>query len=512
MQRNDDADRIVGEACRGRRRSAISARRSTTTRVVHDAQLLYLLARHFPTRLGSDAAGRARNASSAAVSGNRRQLAVGGLHAARRSTPSRKAAAGSATRSASPEIGKDGRERALTLPAGAMPKVSIAPEAAAGAVLASDGPLAAYYVVNESGFDRNPPAAAISQGIEIIREFLDAKGNAGAARRPSARNSSCGCVCARRSAIGSRRSRSSICCRAASSRCCELQRAGRHDQRRRRSGARDDAGARPRHCRIGVPDKSGLVPDHVDVREDRLVLYGDVAEGRGDVRVSRPGDQRRHVPDTAGVRRRDVQPHDHRAEPGRQAGDRQAVTRRVVAPARPGSATAVHHAARDCALRPHAPLRSADSAVRPACGPPTASCCARHRASADDQYRLWVPLREHLAGARRRVPAERGPLVLLAPRGQSDRAGARAVRTYRGGAAPGRLDADDAAGAVSYRLNTKTPAGKLRQIAAALWLGGALLEARAARGLLSTSCRSAATSRASAPQSRIYFGKVAGSR
>ena len=33
---------------------------------------------------------------------------------------------------------------------------------------------------------------------------------------------------------------------------------------------------------------------------------------------------------------------------------------------------------------------------------------------ADDQYRLWVPLAADVAGARRRVPAEGGPLVLLA--------------------------------------------------------------------------------------------------
>jgi hypothetical protein len=40
-----------------------------------------------------------------------------------------------------------------------------------------EGSLAAYYSVNESGFDRNPPASEINGGLELIHEFLDMKGN-----------------------------------------------------------------------------------------------------------------------------------------------------------------------------------------------------------------------------------------------------------------------------------------------------------------------------------------------
>jgi uncharacterized protein YfaS (alpha-2-macroglobulin family) len=40
-----------------------------------------------------------------------------------------------------------------------------------------EGSLTAYYSVNESGFDRNPPAAETSRDIEVIHEFLDMKGN-----------------------------------------------------------------------------------------------------------------------------------------------------------------------------------------------------------------------------------------------------------------------------------------------------------------------------------------------
>jgi alpha-2-macroglobulin len=32
---------------------------------------------------------------------------------------------------------------------------------------------------------------------------------------------------------------------------------------------------------IGLPDKSNWFPDHIDVRDDRLVLYGDVTKDAG---------------------------------------------------------------------------------------------------------------------------------------------------------------------------------------------------------------------------------------
>jgi len=86
-----------------------------------------------------------------------------------------KVAAGAAKFGVS-EVDKNGKERVLTLPVGAMPKVNVS-ESAAKLQFSKDARTLAYYVINESGFDRNPPAAEINQGIEIVREFLDLKGN-----------------------------------------------------------------------------------------------------------------------------------------------------------------------------------------------------------------------------------------------------------------------------------------------------------------------------------------------
>jgi uncharacterized protein YfaS (alpha-2-macroglobulin family) len=39
-----------------------------------------------------------------------------------------------------------------------------------------EGTLPAYFAINETGFDRNPPAADVQNGLEVIHDFIDAKG------------------------------------------------------------------------------------------------------------------------------------------------------------------------------------------------------------------------------------------------------------------------------------------------------------------------------------------------
>jgi hypothetical protein len=51
------------------------------------------------------------------------------------------------------------------------------PAGIANVQFTKEGSLPAYYSISESGFDRNPPTAEISQGLEVIHEFLDAKGS-----------------------------------------------------------------------------------------------------------------------------------------------------------------------------------------------------------------------------------------------------------------------------------------------------------------------------------------------
>ena len=69
---------------------------------------------------------------------------------------------------------KDKRVRALTLPDGLFPKTAFSEQAAA-LRFTNNTDLNAYYLIEQSGFDRKPPTEAIKQGFEVLREYTDAK-------------------------------------------------------------------------------------------------------------------------------------------------------------------------------------------------------------------------------------------------------------------------------------------------------------------------------------------------
>ena len=73
-------------------------------------------------------------------------------------------------------LGVNQAPRALELPAGLIPKVKFTPQAEA-LRFSSGSDLSAFYLVNESGFDRAPPREAIVKGFEILREYTDDHGS-----------------------------------------------------------------------------------------------------------------------------------------------------------------------------------------------------------------------------------------------------------------------------------------------------------------------------------------------
>ena len=72
-------------------------------------------------------------------------------------------------------LGDNQAPRPLELPAGLMPKVQFTPDAKALRVT-SGTELSAFYLVNESGFERAPPNEALVRGFEILREYTDDHG------------------------------------------------------------------------------------------------------------------------------------------------------------------------------------------------------------------------------------------------------------------------------------------------------------------------------------------------
>jgi hypothetical protein len=163
MQRNADADRII--------RTVPWAQQKRQWQddiyydpVVHDAQLLYLISRHFQERAGSVPQAALEGIASA-ISGNR----ISSLSAAY-TLMALDAYAKTAAPKVKLGIVLNGQLQAAQL------KVNV-PAGIPNIQFTKDGSLPAYYSVSESGFDRNAPTNAVSQGIEVIHEFLDAKGS-----------------------------------------------------------------------------------------------------------------------------------------------------------------------------------------------------------------------------------------------------------------------------------------------------------------------------------------------
>ena len=275
MQRTNDAERIIAKVPWSRQKRDWGEEVYYDP-VVHDAQLLYILARHFPARLSAVPATVLEDLGSAA-SGNR----IDSLSAAWTllALDAYAKAAGATGKLGIAEIGKDGRERALAATPGAMPKAEVSTNAAK-VQFAKEGALAAYYAVNESGFERKPPATAVNQGIEIIHEFLDLRGNPVAKVRVG------------EEFLVRLRLRATTRDRIPQIAVVDLLPGGTEAVLELRPPAdssmpdADPAASRQGAGRysslaIGLPDKSNWVPQHVDVRDDRLVLYGDIGKDAG---------------------------------------------------------------------------------------------------------------------------------------------------------------------------------------------------------------------------------------
>jgi alpha-2-macroglobulin len=275
MQRNNDADRLVRNVPWASQKRDLAGE-VYYDGVVHDAQLLYLVAKHFPNRLTSMPAEPIAN-MGAAISANG-YTSLSAAYTLLALDALAKQAAGT-VKFGITEIGKDNREKALVVPASSMPKVSLA-QTARRVQFSKDGPLPVFFALNESGFDRNPPAADVSKGIEVFREYLDTNLN------PLTR------VAVGQEFMSRIRVRSTSRDFVSQVVIVDLSPGGvepileiQPPIESSASGvdpaeARRDGRAEPA-LPVGLRDKSTWRPYHVDVRADRLLLYGDVTKDAG---------------------------------------------------------------------------------------------------------------------------------------------------------------------------------------------------------------------------------------
>ncbi|HEY6807415.1 MAG TPA: hypothetical protein VI160_01410, partial [Gemmatimonadales bacterium] len=142
--------------------------------LIHDATLLYLIARHFPGRIDAirSSAIDAIVAPLAQGSYNSLSSAYTILALDAYVTAAGPVAAGHYTIS---EALKNGTRQLLSLPAGTFPEADVSPNARA-VEFASDAPVNAFYLLSQSGFDRTIPARPFSSGIEVFRDYTDKNG------------------------------------------------------------------------------------------------------------------------------------------------------------------------------------------------------------------------------------------------------------------------------------------------------------------------------------------------
>lgn len=177
MQQQDVAAKLINGVVSGNRSKARQYAYGYYTYyndMVGDAELLYVLARHFPMQLVRYGPLLVESLMRGLNSGGTHSYAAGTtLLALDAYATVAEQAQGQFTLA---EVGAGKGVKPLTLPAGRMPKVTLSP-AATYLRVSNSGTLPTYAVLAELGFARTPPKVAEAKGIEVLREFTDDAGN-----------------------------------------------------------------------------------------------------------------------------------------------------------------------------------------------------------------------------------------------------------------------------------------------------------------------------------------------
>ena len=138
-----------------------------------DAELLYVLAKHFPQRLARFGPSFVEGLVTRISKGEYQSLSAATSILALDAYAS-VAAPGALQLTLAQELRGKGMQ-SLALPAGLFPSVAFSPEAVKLKV-GNASTLPAYALTTEAGFDRQPPAQAVANGFEIVRSYLDKSG------------------------------------------------------------------------------------------------------------------------------------------------------------------------------------------------------------------------------------------------------------------------------------------------------------------------------------------------
>lgn len=142
--------------------------------LIRDAQLIYLLARHFPQRLQNMPPTIFQGIAQSLQNNRYNTLSSAYLllayHAYIENVPPQAVEQMSLSL-----IDQAGNKQALALPSSLVPKVSL-PDITRKLLFEGKANFLYYYAVSETGFDVEPPKVALKQGLEISRIYRNAQG------------------------------------------------------------------------------------------------------------------------------------------------------------------------------------------------------------------------------------------------------------------------------------------------------------------------------------------------
>lgn len=142
--------------------------------LIYNTQLIYILARQFPWRLKLLEGNELTQIATSIASGKYNSLSSAYTILALDTYAQTVGEAKPENISVS-ETKADGSVQTMVLPSGLFPKMPIS-DAAKSVQVESRGDATTYYLLTEAGFDHISPQTEIKQGLEIIRELTNEKG------------------------------------------------------------------------------------------------------------------------------------------------------------------------------------------------------------------------------------------------------------------------------------------------------------------------------------------------
>lgn len=172
------ADKLIAEVKPGVKRDGKDhSHERYNDDLTRDAQIVYLLARHFPARHAALPPTVLENLVKPIAENRYNTYSSVHVILALDAIAALTGGAEAMGKLGAKELLKDGKARDLPLPAGLLPRVNFTADAAR-VQFSNAGDTTAFYVVNQSGFDIAPPTTEVRQGLEILREYTDAAGKA----------------------------------------------------------------------------------------------------------------------------------------------------------------------------------------------------------------------------------------------------------------------------------------------------------------------------------------------